>query len=204
MLYSQKLNNILRIIPAWTLYPILFVPAFWMLYLGLSNQLGADPAKELELFLGEFALKLLVVVLLITPLRNLFNLNLVKFRRAIGLMAFYYVVMHLAVYLFLDQQLWWDAIVKDITKRPYIIVGVVALVGMIPLAATSNNWAIRRLGPIKWRKLHWMTYGIAILGAGHFVMLKKNWQVEPLVFLMIILMLVGYRVVKGVRGFATR
>jgi sulfoxide reductase heme-binding subunit YedZ len=189
----QPINNIARRIPAWPLYIIGFIPAVFTFYLAATNQLGADPAKELEHELGEIALQLLVVTLLITPLRNWFNINFVKFRRAIGLLAFFYTALHLLTYLILDQQLWWDAIIKDITKRPYIIIGVVAFVVMIPLAITSNNRSLRRWGPIIWKRLHKLTYVAAIAGGLHYVMLKKTWQVEPLIYLAIIALLVGYR-----------
>jgi sulfoxide reductase heme-binding subunit YedZ len=102
----------------------------------------------------------------------------------------------LLTYLLLDQQLWWDAIIKDITKRPYIIIGVVAFVLMTPLALTSNNWSLRKWGPQVWRKLHKLTYVTAIAGGLHYVMLKKTWQVEPLLYLLVLVALVAYRYLK--------
>lgn len=193
----NAINTATRKVPAWPIYVLGFIPAAWWLYLALTNQFGAEPAIRLEHELGEFALQLLILTLLITPLRDWFKLNFIKYRRAIGLMAFYYVLLHLAVYLLLDQQVqWvgWDAVIKDITKRPYIIVGVVSLMVLIPLALTSNNWAIRKLGPVRWRWIHRLTYAAIIAGAAHYVMLQKIWEVEPLIYFCVVLGLVLLRI----------
>jgi len=197
MTAAQRINQWAKHIPAWPIYILGFVPGAWWLYLALTNQFGAEPAIRLEHELGEFALQLLILSLLITPLRDWFKLNFIKYRRAIGLMAFYYVLLHLATYLLLDQQVqWvgWDAVIKDITKRPYIIVGVVSLVVLIPLALTSTNWAIRKLGPVKWRWIHRLTYVAILAGAAHYVMLQKVWEVEPLIYFGIASALVLMRV----------
>ncbi|MEM9717214.1 MAG: protein-methionine-sulfoxide reductase heme-binding subunit MsrQ [Pseudomonadota bacterium] len=193
---QQAVNNAVRYIPAWPIYILGFGPAAWWLYLALTNQFGAEPAIRLEHKLGLFALQLLIVSLLITPLRDWLKVNLIKYRRAIGLMAFYYVLLHLATYLLLDHQVqWigWDAVIKDVTKRPYIFIGVASLIVLMPLAFTSNNWAIRKIGPQRWRMIHKLTYVAILAGAAHFVMLKKTWQVEPLVYFAITAALVLYR-----------
>ncbi|MEO1563114.1 MAG: protein-methionine-sulfoxide reductase heme-binding subunit MsrQ [Pseudomonadota bacterium] len=197
---TPSINSAMRAVPAWPIYILGFLPAAWWTYLALTNQFGAEPAIRLEHRLGLFALQLLIVSLLITPIRDWFKVNLVKYRRAIGLMAFYYVLLHLAVYLFLDHQVqWigWDAVIKDVTRRPYIFVGVAALILLLPLALTSNNWTIRKIGPQRWRMLHQLTYVIILAGAAHFVMLKKTWQVEPIVYFIICATLVGYRFVPN-------
>lgn len=191
----QKINAVARKIPTWPLYILGFIPAAVYLYWGIINELGADPIATLERQLGKWSLQLLVASLLITPLRNWFNLNLVKFRRPIGLFAFYYTLLHLLAYLLLDKQLDWEPIIKDITKRPYIIVGVVAFLTMIPLAVTSNNWMIRKLGPVRWRRLHKLAYLIVPLGAVHYLLLVKAWPPEPIAYVLVALMLVGYRFV---------
>ncbi len=193
MTLVESINRVFRKIPTGPLYVLGFVPAAVYLYWGITNQLGADPVARLERQLGEWALQLLILGLLVTPLRNWFNLNLIKFRRPLGLFAFYYVVLHLLAYLLLDKQLEWEPIIKDITKRPYIIVGVVALLAMIPLAATSNNWMIRKLGPVTWRRLHRLAYLIAPLGAAHYLLLVKAWPLEPIVYCLVVALLVGYR-----------
>ncbi|SMX46127.1 protein-methionine-sulfoxide reductase heme-binding subunit MsrQ [Actibacterium lipolyticum] len=188
---SDRINATLRKVPAWPLYIVGPLPGLWVFWLGLTGGLGVEPIKALEHELGQFALKLLVVGLAITPLRRFAGLNLIKFRRAIGLLAFFYIVAHLAVWLFLDVQdgsLIW----KDIVKRPYITIGMAAFVLMLPLALTSNNWSIRKLGP-KWRQLHKLTYLAVPLGGIHFVMLVKGWQIEPLAYLFVILGLLALR-----------
>lgn len=195
----QSINTATRRVPAWTLYFILLIPGA-LLFWGVLQNPGPNPVETLEHGLGEHALKVLILGLLITPLRDLLKVNLIKFRRSIGLMAFFYVFAHLAVYLFLDKQLEWPAIIKDVTKRPYIIVGVLSFLIMVPLAVTSNNRSIRRLGPMLWRKIHWGVYPAVILGSAHFVLLKRTWQAEPLVYLGIFAVLVGYRMWPLIRS----
>lgn len=193
----EKLNLALRRVPAWLLYIVLVVPGIWVFYQAVNNQLGADPLKALEFQLGLYALQLMVAVLLITPLRNLLNINLIKFRRTIGLMAFFYVLTHFTVYLWLDQQWGWAAIIKDITKRPYIIIGVLSFLALVPLAVTSNNASIKRLGAASWKKLHRLAYFAAIGGAVHYVLLRKTWEQEPILYVLGVLVLLGYRVVRA-------
>lgn len=189
----DAINRAARAVPAWPLYILLLMPGLWLFWRAVQNRLGADPIAALEHGLGEYALQLLILGLLITPLRNLLRINLIKYRRAIGIMAFVYVLAHLAVYLLLDQQLYWDAIWKDVTKRPYIIAGVLSALILLPLALTSNNLSVRRLGAAAWRRLHWWVYAAVLLGAAHYVLLKKTWQTEPLVYFAICTVLVAYR-----------
>ena len=129
--------------------------------------------------------------LAITPLRRHLGINLLRFRRAVGLLAFTYVGLHLAVWLVLDVQ---DAarIWADIVKRPYVTVGVTAFLLMIPLAVTSNDLSVRRLGS-RWRRLHRLVYPAAVLGAVHFIWLSKGLQIEPLLYLAAILLLLALR-----------
>lgn len=195
----MSVNTIAPKVPAWTMYIVLLIPGAALFWSVLQNP-GPNPVETLEHGLGEFALRVLILGLLITPLRDLFGWNLIKFRRSIGLMAFVYVLAHLLVYLLLDKQLEWGPIIKDITKRPNIIVGVVSFLILLPLAITSNNWSIRKLGPVVWRKLHWWVYAAALLGAAHFVMLNKTWQIEPLIYFGIFVVLVVYRGVNHLRA----
>lgn len=196
MTVAQTINGRLKKVPAWPLYIIGLLPAAFYFYWAVTNQLGADPLKALEHQLGIWALQLLIATLLVTPLRNLMNLNLIKYRRAIGLLAFIYTCLHLLTYLWLDQQWGWAAILKDITKRPYIIIGMLAFLGMVPLAVTSNNASIRRLGAAGWKKLHKLVYPVAVFGAIHYLLLVKAWPPEPIVYLGIVLILLGYRFFK--------
>ena len=192
MTWAQRINGWLRKVPAWPIYPIGAAWGAWYFWLALSGA-WIDPVAQLEHAVGLLALKLLVAVLAITPLRNLTRINLVKFRRALGVTAFFLVLYHLLVWWFLDVQS-FSRVVADIVKRPYITIGMAAFVVLIPLAATSNNWSIRRMGPLAWRKLHWLTYAAVLLGAVHFVWLRKGWQVQPLTYFAIISVLLLMRV----------
>ncbi|MEO0358633.1 MAG: protein-methionine-sulfoxide reductase heme-binding subunit MsrQ [Pseudomonadota bacterium] len=189
---TQTFNATVRKVPAWLLYVILPIPGLVVFYMGLTGGLGPEPINVLERELGEFALRLLIAGLAITPLLRFAKINLVKFRRALGIMAFVYVFAHLLTWLVLDVQI-LSQIWADILKRPYITVGMVAFALMVPLVATSNNWSVRRLGP-RWRKLHRLTYPVAILGAVHFVMLSRGFQIEPLIYLVIVVAFLATRV----------
>ena len=190
---AQKVNSVLSKVPTWPVYVLGALPPLWFLYLGLTGGLGAEPINALEHKLGELALQMLIVVLAVTPLRNWSGVNLAKFRRAIGLLTFYYVACHLLVWLVLDVQI-LSQIWADIVKRPYITIGMLAFILMIPPAFTSNNWSIRKMGPKGWRRLHQLTYIAAVLGAVHFVMLAKGFQIEPLIYLGIVISLLATRI----------
>lgn len=187
----QAINHTIRRLPAWAVYLIGALPAPWLFYLGLTGGLGVEPIRALEHEYGELALQLLILGLAVTPLRRHVGLNLMKFRRAIGVLTFVYVFLHLLVWLVLDVQqpgqIW-----ADIVKRPYITVGMVAFLLLLPLAVTSNNWSVRRLGP-RWRGLHRLVYPVAVLGALHYVLLAKGFQMEPLLYMTIILGLLALR-----------
>ena len=180
-----------RKVPTWLVYIVGLIPVPLFLYLAQTGGLGREPIKALEHELGELALKLLIVGLAITPLRKLVGLNLIKFRRAIGVLTFTYVALHLLVWLVLDVQV-LSQIWADILKRPYITIGMLGFVMMIPLVITSNNWSVKRLGA-GWRRLHQLTYLVAILGGIHFIMIAKGIQLEPLIYMAVILGLLAYR-----------
>ena len=196
MAIIQHINAGLKRVPAWPLYIVGPLPAVWLYYLGLTNRLGADPVKAIEQQLGLIGLQLIVAGLLITPLRRFAGLNLIKFRRAIGLLVFFYVTVHLLTWLVVDTQLDWAYIWMDIVKRPYITIGMTGFLLLLPLAVTSNNISIRRLGAATWNKLHRLTYAAALAGAVHYVWLVKGWQSEPLVYLagIVTLLLVRIRI----------
>ena len=185
------INQLLRKVPTWLVYIVGLIPVPLFLYLAQTGGLGREPIKALEHELGELGLKLIIVGLAMTPLRKAVGLNLIKFRRAIGVLAFTYVALHLLVWLVLDvgilSQIW-----ADILKRPYITIGMIGFVVMIPLAVTSNNWSVKRLG-VKWRRLHQLTYVAAALGGVHFIMIVKGIQLEPIIYMVIILALLAYR-----------
>lgn len=190
----QRMNAGLKRFPTWTLYIVGPAPLFWLYYLGLTNQLGADPVKVIEHRLGLIGLQLIIAGLMVTPLRRFAGLNLIKFRRAIGLLAFFYIGGHFLTWLALDIQFFWAEIWTDILKRPYITIGMTGFALMVPLAMTSNNASIKRLGSARWKMLHKLTYLAAIAGALHYVWLVKGWQIEPLIYLAVILALLATRV----------
>ncbi|MCC6920965.1 MAG: protein-methionine-sulfoxide reductase heme-binding subunit MsrQ [Alphaproteobacteria bacterium] len=191
----QRLHGVLRRVPTWTVYIAGLIPALVYLYWGFAGRLGADPSRTLEHGLGLWALRFLIAGLAVTPLRQVTGLNLVRFRRVIGLVAFTYVVLHFLTYVGLDRQFEWFAILKDVTRRWYIIIGFASFLFLIPLAITSTNAMIRRLGPKAWTRLHRLVYVVVLGGAVHFLMSVKAWPPEPLIYLAIACSLVGWRLV---------
>ena len=174
---------------------------------GFTDQLGADPQKTLERTLGLWALRFLIAALAITPLRRLGGPNLIRYRRAIGLLAFYYACLHLTVYMVLDQGLDLAAIWADIVKRPYITVGMLAFLVLVPLAVTSNDADDPAPRRRRWQRLHRYVYLAAAAAAVHFVMVVKSWPPEPLVYAAIVAVLLLFRlyvyVQKRLRTAAT-
>ena len=191
-------------VPKILVYIVGFIPAVWLFYAGIADQLGADPMRYLEQALGLWALRFLIATLTVTPLRQLFNINLLRYRRGLGLLAFYYAALHLTTYLVLDQGLDIAAIVADIVKRPYITVGMFAFVILVPLAVTSNNAMIRRLGGAAWQRLHRLVYVAAAAAAIHFVMVVKAWPPEPLVYASIVAALLLFRLWQYVQKKSRR
>jgi sulfoxide reductase heme-binding subunit YedZ len=181
------------------------VPLAWLVCAAfgwLDLSLGADPVKKLEHFCGKTALNFLMLTLLVTPLRHLAGLpHLLRLRRMLGLFAFFYVVLHFAVYVVLDQELNLRSVWADVAKRPYITIGFAALLMLIPLAVTSTNRMMRRLGR-RWQKLHRLIYVIAVLGVWHFYWQVKRDVREPLIYVGILAVLLGYRYVRS-RGKLT-
>lgn len=184
-------------VPRILVYIVGFVPAAWLFYAGITDQLGADPMRYLEQALGLWAFRFLIATLAVTPLRQLFSINLLRYRRALGLLAFYYACLHLITYTVLDQGLDFAAIWADIVKRPYITIGMATFIILVPLALTSNNAAIRRMGGQAWARLHRIVYPAAIGAALHFILVVKSWPPEPLVYATIVAVLLGYRLVRS-------
>ncbi len=177
-----------------------FAPLLWLAWRGFNNDLGANPIDKLIRELGVWGLRLLIVGLAITPVARLLRQpRLIRFRRTVGLFAFTYVLLHLTNYVVTDQWFDWAAIGKDILKRPFITVGMAAFVLLVPLAVTSTNWALRKLGPVRWRKLHRLTYLIVPLGVVHYYMLVKADHQPPLIYGAIVAVLLGWRVWDGMR-----
>lgn len=199
-----RINEVLAV-PArrsWSrlvLYAVGLTPGVVTFYLGVIDRLGPEPIKALEHTLGLWALRFLIATLCVTPLRDLVGVRLIAYRRTLGLLTFYYALFHLLTWLVLDQGFAWNAIVKDIIKRPYITIGMVAFAILIPLAITSNAAMIKRLGPAAWQRLHRWVYLAAALAAIHFIMVVKAWPLEPLVYAAIVGALLMYRIVVALR-----
>ena len=170
------------------------LPALWLFHLALGGRLGADPLKELEHALGLWSLRFLVAGLAVSPLRRLAGVNLLRYRLALGLLAFFYALLHVVVYVWLDHRLDLLAVWNDILKRPYITVGLLSFLILVPLAATSNGWSIRRLGAA-WQKLHRWVYLAAAAAALHFALLVKSLTAEPLVYAALVTGLLALRLV---------
>ncbi|MFY9627740.1 MAG: protein-methionine-sulfoxide reductase heme-binding subunit MsrQ [Methylocystis sp.] len=193
-------------IPKLAVYAVGFIPAIELLYLGVNDQLGAEPVRALEHGLGLWAMRFLLATLALSPLRQLAGVDLLRFRRQFGLLAFYYVVLHLAAYVAIDMGLDAKALWADIVKRPYVTIGMLGFLLMIPLALTSNNMMIRRMGGHAWARLHRLVYLVAVAGAAHFILVVKSWPLEPIVYAAITALLLGYRAARKWqaprRGFA--
>jgi len=189
----DRLNSLLRKLPTWLVYILGLLPVPWFLYLAQTGGLGRDPIKGLEHELGLLALQLLIAGLCVTPLRKYLGLNLIKFRRAIGVLAFTYVALHLTVWVVLDMSLLWGQMWADIWKRPYITIGMAGFAVLLPLAITSNNRSVRKLGAAAWRKLHKLTYLAVLLGGVHYLWLVKGIQMQPILYMAAILALLALR-----------
>jgi len=189
----QSLNAPLRKIPVWLVYAVGLVPGIWVYWAGFNNRLGADPLAVIEQETGIWALRFLIAALCVTPLLRVARLNLIKYRRALGLLGFYYASMHLAAWVWLDRGFSWVAIWEEIVKRPYITVGMIAFVILVPLAVTSNDWSVRRLDTASWRRIHRWGYAATALGATHFLLVVKAWPPEPMIYLGIVAGLLAWR-----------
>ena len=192
---KAAINRWARLVPVWAVYAIGFALLALLIFLAAAGTSGPDPAKTLERELGLRGLQTLIATLCITPLRW-WGINLLKFRRALGLLAFATITLHFTTWMVLDLGLRWDEVLTDLTKRPYIIVGFGAFLTLIPLAVTSNNTSIRRLGSATWTRLHKLAYPAILAGAVHFVMIGKVYTFESLAYLTIIVVLIGARVWK--------
>ena len=185
------------------LKPIVFVvsllPLAWLVYRTLTGDLGANPIEAIIRYLGDWALRFILIALAVTPLRIVTGwLPVARLRRMMGLFAFFYVALHIMGYVGLDHLFDWATIWKDVVKRVYITVGMAALLMLIPLAITSTDGMIRRLGGTAWRRLHMLVYPAAIAGVIHyFLMIKAGYQL-PLIYTVILAILFGVRLYKKI------
>jgi methionine sulfoxide reductase heme-binding subunit len=190
---AGPINTALRRVPPVTIYLAAGLWGGWLFWQAATGAIGVEPVNILERAYGLLALKFLIAGLAVTPLRKWTGINLIRFRRAIGVTCFFFVLAHFLVWALLDVQslarVW-----ADIVKRPYITIGMGAFLLLIPLAVTSNNLAVRKMGAAAWKRLHKLTYPAAVLGALHFVWLVKGWPLEPFIYLGLVLGLLLARV----------
>ena len=176
------------------LFATCLVPLAWLAWDALHDGLGADPVAALEHRSGDWALRILLATLAITPLRRLTGrAELVRFRRMLGMFAFFYACAHLTIYVVIDLGAYWSQLFADVVKRPYITVGFAAWLLLIPLAVTSTRGMMRRLGR-HWQRLHRLVYVIALLAVLHFLWLVKADHREPLLYLAIFAALMLLRI----------
>jgi methionine sulfoxide reductase heme-binding subunit len=180
-------------------------PLLWLAWRAFSGDLGANPIEALIRQIGVWGLRLLLVGLAITPAARIFRQpRLVRFRRTVGLFAFSYICLHLLTYVGVDLFFDWRQLVKDILKRPFITLGMLGFVLLIPLAVTSTNGWVVRLGRATWQRLHWLIYLIVPLGVAHYYLLVKADHRPPLVYAAILAGLLGWRVWAAWEGARTK
>jgi sulfoxide reductase heme-binding subunit YedZ len=183
-------------------YVLGLLPALWLVGAAIMDRLGANPAEALERSTGDWTLRLLCVVLAITPLRTVARLPaLARFRRMAGLYVYFYAVAHLLAYAWFDMGFELSDVARDIAKRPFILVGFAAVVLLTPLALTSFNRAIRALGGKRWQALHRMVYAVAALAVLHFFWMRagKHNFAEVAVYAAILGALLGWRLLRVLR-----
>ena len=177
------------------------VPFMKLVWRGLQQDLGANPIETITLTTGGWTLNFLVITLAITPVRKITNQPwLIRFRRMLGLFAFFYACLHFTTYVWLDQFFDIRSMVKDVAKRPFITAGFTAFVLLIPLAITSTAGWIRRLGGARWQKLHRLIYVSAIAGGVHYYWKVKSDIRKPAFYLAVIMLLLGFRLILSLRA----
>ena len=188
----DTINQTVRRVPTWVVYLLGLALAAWVIFHGLN---ATDPVRGIEWGLGLWSLRLLIATLVVSPLRW-GGLNLLRFRRQLGLVAFAFVCLHLTAWLTIDMGLRWSQILHDLYKRWYILLGMSALVLLVPLAITSNNSSIRKLSAKGWNRLHKLAYPATILAVIHFLMVGKVYTTEMLIYAGIVAALLLARVVR--------
>ncbi|MBD3647707.1 MAG: sulfoxide reductase heme-binding subunit YedZ [Pseudomonadales bacterium] len=169
----------------------------WLVSAGRDNALGADPGKEILLFNGQWAINFLLIALAVTPVRQIFHWpEAARLRRMLGLFAFFYALLHLLAYVAFILEFRFGDLLAEVAERPYISVGFAAWCGLVPLALTSNQWAMRRLKQ-RWKKLHSLVYGIAVLAVIHLLWLTRSDYGEVFLYGAVLVFLLGYRVSRS-------
>ena len=179
------------------LFILILFPSLLWAFQFVTGNLGVNPIEKLMDELGLMALRLIIITLMITSLSNIKTLkSIVVLRRMIGLFAFYYVCLHFSTYIVLDHFLDMQFIIQDIIKRPFITFGFISFLFLIPLASTSTNNMIKRLGFKLWKKIHYLIYPVAILASMHFYVLVRADKTEPVIYMGIIILLLLHRIFK--------
>ena len=194
-MFSTKNLNLVKPI----FFLLILFPSLLWIYQFITGNLGVNPIERIMDEFGLMALRLIILTLIITTLANLKILkSIVVYRRMIGLFAFYYVSLHFSTYIFLDHFLDITFIIKDIIKRPFITFGFISFLCLIPLAFTSTNNSLRKLGFKLWKKIHYLIYPAAILSSFHFYMLVRADKTEPMIYMGIIIILLLQRIIKKI------
>ena len=199
------LNSILT--SKWTkvvVFAACLVPLAILVWRGVQGDLTADPIAFITHRTGDWTLRFLVITLAITPLRKLLHLpQLIRFRRMMGLFAFFYVCLHFTTWIWLDKNFIWPELWKDVLKRPFITVGFTGLLLLIPLAITSTAGWIRRLGGKRWQRLHRLVYFTAVCGVVHYYWLVKSDIRLPVFYGFLVALLLGWRLWSRTRAAAS-
>jgi len=198
----DAINGAVRRVPNWVFYVLGALPFVWLVWMVTTGGLGPDPVKAIERRAGLWGLQFLIAALAVTPLRRL-GFNLVKLRRVMGLLAFCYILLHFTTWIVLDMALDAGQIVEAVWKRPYILIGLAAFLAMIPLAVTSTNRWIKRLGPKAWQRLHQLTYAVGMAGAVHYLLLVKVISAQPVIYACIVIGLLATRLIPKARRVQT-
>lgn len=191
-------------VPRPILKPAIFIlsllPLAWLVGLAAFDDLGVNPVETVNRFLGDWALRFLLIALAVTPLRQMLRWSaLASLRRMLGLFAFFYVCLHVASYVGLDLFFDWQTLIEDVIKRRYITLGMVAFLLLVPLAVTSTKAMVRRLGASRWRRLHGLVFPVAVLAVAHYWLMVKADIRLPLLHGGILAVLLGWRLLKRLR-----
>ena len=190
--------------PRWlkpAVFALSLLPLAWLAWRGMYGSLGVNPIETVNRYLGDWALRFLLIALAVTPLRKITGwAPLARLRRMMGLFAFFYVALHLSSYLGLDLFFDWQALFKDVVKRRYITLGMLAFALLVPLAVTSTDGMIRRLGGRAWRRLHLLVFPAAVLGVVHYWMMVKADIRQPALYAAVLAVLLGYRLAAALRA----
>lgn len=191
---AELANAGARRLPEWLIWLAGLIPLAWLVWLTFAGGLGVDPVRGIEHRLGKTGLWFLIGTLAIPPLRALTGVNLMRHRRAVGLLSFLYITLHLTAWIWLEMGLLWPQAMRDLARRPYLFFGITAFLLLLPLALTSNKAAIRRLGR-NWRRLHLLVWPAAGLGVLHYLWQMKIVSAEGWIWLTILLALAAWRVI---------